>query len=266
MSTEPLFSARNPWFTAAVGAVVVISVAAAVTGFLWLPLQDSNARFASVWDMICTTAGVVKAAPATPVVLDGATTTKVVMTRQMLGNSSAMSIGSGATLALQCTMCHGARGVSEADSPDLAGQSAPAIFKQLQDFQSGARLSAIMGPRVVKLTEQDMRDIAAYYDYLPRQPGYHPASDATSPPIVVTGAPMRNIAPCGACHGGVAHTIGSPWLEGQSPVYLRAQLEAFASGARHNDIEARMRNVARNMTPAEIQAAATYYGSQAQTQ
>lgn len=262
MSTGPLFSVRNPWFATAIGTVVGIAVAAAMTGFLWLPLQQDNVRFAGVWDMICTAAGLLQAAPASPVVQADVTTTKVVMTPQMLGNPGAMSIGRGATLALQCTMCHGARGLSEADSPNLAGQYASVIFKQLQDFQSGARVSAIMSPRVVNLTDEDMRDIAAYYDYLPRLPGYHPVSDTAAPPIVATGAPMRNIAPCATCHGGVDHTIGSPWLEGESQVYLRTQLEAFASGARHNDIDARMRNVARNMTSAEIQAATTFYGSQ----
>jgi cytochrome c553 len=45
-------------------------------------------------------------------------------------------------------------------------------------------------------------------------------------------------------------------------VYLRAQLEAFASGERHNDISEQMRNVARGMTPAEIERAAAYYAGQ----
>lgn len=46
------------------------------------------------------------------------------------------------------------------------------------------------------------------------------------------------------------------------PAYLQTQLEAFAAGARRNDIDAQMRNVARNLTPAEIAAAARYYASQ----
>jgi cytochrome c553 len=260
MSTEPLFTLRNPWFTAAVGSVVVVAAAAAVTGFLWLPSLQASARAASVWDMICTAAGLVRTAPAAPVVPSDVTLTQVVLTPGMLAAPSAMSIGRGGTLALQCTMCHGARGISEAESPNLAGQYASVIFKQLQDYRSGARVNAVMSPRVVNLTDQDIRDIAAYYAYLPRLPSLHPLPDSGAPPIVATGAPMRNIPPCGACHGDVAHTAGSPWLDGESPVYLRAQLEAFASGARHNDIDEQMRNVARNMTPAEIQAAADYYG------
>jgi cytochrome c553 len=66
----------------------------------------------------------------------------------------------------------------------------------------------------------------------------------------------------GACHGGLAAKLGSPWLEGESSVYLRTQLDAFAAGTRHNDISEQMRNVARNMTRTEIEAASRYYASQ----
>jgi cytochrome c553 len=52
---------------------------------------------------------------------------------------------------------------------------------------------------------------------------------------------------------------GAPWLEAQPLVYLRAQLEAFASGVRRNDIGGQMRNVARALTPAEIDAATRFY-------
>lgn len=262
MSGERVFSPRNPWFTTAAGVTALIAVASAAAGFVWLP-SVQGARFAGLWDAICSAAGVVRAAPASaPVIQADYKTTEVVLTPQMLRDPSAVSIGRGATLALQCTMCHGARGVSEADSPNLAGQFAPAIFKQLQDYKSGARSSAVMGPRVANLTEQDMRDLAAYYAYLPRLPGYHPAASGPAPRIVESGAPMRNIAPCASCHGGLDYKTGSAWLEGQSAVYLRSQLDAFASGARRNDISEQMRNVARRMSPDEIEAAAQYYANQ----
>jgi cytochrome c553 len=73
---------------------------------------------------------------------------------------------------------------------------------------------------------------------------------------------MRNIAPCGACHGDFDNKTGSPWLGGQSAVYVKAQLQAFASGTRHNDISQQMRNIARHMTPEEIDAVAAYYEAQ----
>jgi cytochrome c553 len=263
MSSEPVVSIRNPWFTIAVSLAAAIAVIAAAAGFLLFPALQASTRLASVWDAICNAAGIVYTPPAaTPVVPASYKTTIVVVTPQMLKNASAVSIGSGATLAMQCTMCHGARGVSEANSPNLAGQFAPAIFKQLQDFKSGARSSAVMEPLVANLTEQDMRDLAAYYAYLPRLPGYHPETAGPAPRIVASGAPMRNIPPCASCHGSIDYKTGSAWLEGESPVYLRAQLEAFASGARHNDISQQMRNIARNMSHAEIEQAAQYYAAQ----
>jgi cytochrome c553 len=81
-----------------------------------------------------------------------------------------------------------------------------------------------------------------------------------APTIVESGAPMRGIAPCGACHGEKGHKLGAPWLEGQSVPDLRGQLLAFKNGDRHNDNDNAMRNVARPMTPEEIDAAAGYYG------
>src|SRR6185437_16228627 len=107
-----------------------------------------------------------------------------------------------------------------------------------------------------------MDDLAAYYAYLPRLPAYHPQQQLPKPRVVIYGAPMRGIAPCGSCHGSLDNKTGSPWLEGQSEVYLKAQLEAFASGQRTNDISEQMRNIARAMTPAEIEQAAAYYASQ----
>jgi len=263
VSAERPLSWRNPWFATAVAITVLIAVASAAVGLVWLPSLQADARFAGAWDAICSAAGLVRASPAVePIVQAAYTTTGVIVTPQMLRGASAVSVGRGATLAMQCTTCHGARGLSDANSPNLAGQYAPALFKQLQDFKSGARTNAIMGPRVAGLSEQDLDDLAAYYAYLPRLPGYHPASAGPAPPIVASGAPMRNIAPCGACHGGIVAKTGSAWLEGESAVYLRSQLQAFASRARHNDISEQMRNVARGMSPAEIEAAAQYYGSQ----
>jgi cytochrome c553 len=176
----------------------------------------------------------------------------------MLSGASAESIGRGATLALRCTMCHGARGLSEANTPNLAGEYPITIYKQLVDFKTGARASAVMAPLVAGLSDADMRDLAAYYAYLPRAPDHPPIADLP-PRIVTNGAPMRGIAPCGACHGELGSKAGAAWLGGEPAVYLRTQLEAFASGARRNDIGEQMRNIARAMTAEEIDAASRYY-------
>jgi len=163
---------------------------------------------------------------------------------------------------LRCTMCHGANGQSQAEAPNLAGQYRAAIYKQLVDFQTGVRSSAIMQPLMAGLSDTDMRDLADYYAYLPRAPGGGDGMAMAAPTIVASGAPMRGIAPCGACHGTIGEKAGAPWLGGQPAAYLRAQLTAFASAARRNDIDEQMRNIARQMTPAEIEAASQYYAQQ----
>ena len=259
MSGERIASLRNPWFTASVGIIAAIAIAAAIVGFVWLPLQHPGERFKGVWDAICSAAGLVRNAPSgTQIVRADYPTTTVEVVPQMLQGASADSIGRGATLALRCTMCHGARGLSQADTPNLAGEYPVTIYKELVDFKTGARVSAVMAPLVANLSDADMRDLAAYYAYLPRPSDFRPRSDVP-PRIVADGAPLRGIAPCGACHGEIASKAGAAWLEGEPAVYLRTQLEAFATGARHNDIGEAMRNVARRMTASEIAAASEFY-------
>jgi cytochrome c553 len=261
VSEERVFSIRNRWFVSSVGLTLLIAVFSAFVGFVWLPSVQPDASFQGLWNAICSAAGVPRTWLASTPAKPTAITSAVVVTPQMLTQPSAESIGWGATLAMKCTMCHGARGLSEADSPNLAGQYAAVVFKELQDFKAGARTSAVMAPMVAELSDQDMADLAAYYAYLPRLPGYHPNLGVPAPSVVLHGAPMRNIAPCAACHGGVDTKAGSPWLEGESPVYLLAQLQAFAAGTRRNDISEQMRNIARQMTPAEMDAAAQYFAS-----
>jgi cytochrome c553 len=263
MSERTVFTLRNAWFTRGVLVTAGLAAAAALVGFVWLPMVQSGPPVQGIWDAICSAAGLRYAAPARePVVPPAFRTTGVVVTPDMLEPADAVSIGRGATLALGCTMCHGARGVSPADSPSLAGQYPSVIYKQLADFKSGARASAVMAPLAARLSDQEMQDLAVYYAYLPRQPAYHPAAAGAPPRIVASGAPMRNIPPCGACHGGIDNKVGAAWLEGQPAAYLAAQLAAFASGARHNDIDEQMRNVARRMTRDEVDAAVRYYASQ----
>jgi cytochrome c553 len=82
----------------------------------------------------------------------------------MLANADAVSIGRGATLALRCTMCHGARGLSDANSPNLAGQYPIAIYQQLVDLKTGVRISAVMTPQEITpqpVTMPNIRSAAA---------------------------------------------------------------------------------------------------------
>jgi cytochrome c553 len=261
MSTDPLFTWKNPWFAASVGVTSAMVVLALIVGFALLPYAGTNSQLTSLWDAICSAAGV----PRTTVVSEAAkpnfTTSNVVMNSQMFA-PDARSVGRGATLAMQCAICHGSNRQGQVDTPNLEGQPAAAIYKQLRDFKVAARTNAIMSPFAVKLSEQDMLDLSAYYSYLPRQPGSHLDPAAATPQIVARGAPMRNIPACSSCHGTTDAKLGAPWLDGQSAVYIKAQLQAFAIGARRNDISEQMRNIARQMTAAEIDEAAHYYASQ----
>jgi cytochrome c553 len=241
---------------------VAIALLSALAGLIWLPLAQPDLRLSGIWDAICSAAGVPRAAPQADTLQPDFKTSNVVMTPEMLRRPNQVSIGRGATLAQRCAICHGPQGVSDANSPNLAGQYAAVTYKELNDFKTGARVNAVMSPFAANMSNQDMLDLAAYYAYLPRVPAPNADDSVRAPPIVTIGAPMRNIAPCGACHGDLDNKAGSPWLGGQSAVYIKAQLQAFASGARRNDISQQMRNIARNMTAEEIDEVARYYEAQ----
>jgi cytochrome c553 len=262
MSEHKLYSFRNPWFSASVGFTVVLAVLSALAGLIWLPLAQPDLRLSGIWDAICSAAGVPRASPQGVSLQPDFKTSNVVMTPEMLTRPSQVSIGRGATLAQRCAICHGPQGVSDANSPNLAGQFAAVTYKELNDFKTGARVNAVMSPFAVNMSNQDMLDVAAYYSYLPRVPSSRVDPTMPAPSIVTIGAPMRNVAPCGSCHGDIDNKAGSPWLGGQSAVYIKAQLQAFASGARRNDISQQMRNIARHMTAEEIDQAAHYYEAQ----
>jgi len=59
-------------------------------------------------------------------------------------------------------------GNERCDAPNLRGQYAEVIYKQLMDFQRGARSDAVMGAMVATLSEHDILDLSHYYAGLPR--------------------------------------------------------------------------------------------------
>lgn len=262
MSAEDVFSWRNRWFTASLGITAGLLVATFLGGFILLPYLYPNFEFRGVWDAICSAAGVVRPSDGTNAIQPNYKISTVSLTSDMLREADPEAIGRGATIAQQCAICHGPTGISRADSPNLSGQYAAVIYKQLVDFKTGARVNAVMTPFAQPLSDRDMRDVALYYAFLPRLPGYHPLPPPPAPNVIVYGAPTRGIAPCGSCHGALDNKAGSPWLEGQSAAYIKAQLEAFRSGVRRNDPGALMRNIAKRMTSEEIEDAAKWYSSQ----
>ena len=263
MSMREIFSSRNPYFAVSIGITAALFVLTALAGFIVLPYAQAELQFASLWDAICSAAGLPQRSATTAETPKAPhRLSEAVFTPATLARPSQESIGRGATLAQRCAICHGPVGISRADSPNLAGQYASVIYKQMHDFRSGARTNAVMTPFAVNLTDQEIAELAGYYAWLPRLPAYHPVPQLPRPRIVIYGAPLRGIAPCGSCHGSLDNKVGSPWLEGLAEAYLKKQLNDFASGQRRNDISQQMRNIARAMTPQEIDEASAYYASQ----
>ena len=242
--------------------VLALVLAGGIVSYVWMPRFELDAS--SSWFLsFCSALGVPQrhpelagGAPAPPAAPHSA----IILTHHLLAPPSPADIGDGATLALRCTPCHGPTGISYANSPNLAGQYAITIYKQLRDYQAGARTNAIMTPMAQSLADEDIRRIAAYYASIPKPAGSR--LTAAPPPIVRWGAPMRDVAPCGSCHGTMDHALAAPLLNGEPYAYLIEQLRKFHDGARSNDINEQMRAVAHGMTASEMVAAAAYYSGE----
>lgn len=261
MSEPRLYEWRNPWFRWSVVSLVVLMVLTIFIGFVWLPSAHADFSAQGIWATICRAAGVPTDWGASTTPLKAAErSTNVVLEPAMARTGSQDAVGRGATLALQqCTMCHGARGLSEADAPNLAGQYPEVIIKQMQDYKNGHRSSSLMEALSKNLADGDILDLSAYYSSLPKARKTPDPYEGVVPALVRVGDPLRNIAPCATCHGGIDRKFGTPWLEGMPKQYLVAQLRAFASGARRNDTHAQMRNMARLMRPEEIEQVSDFY-------
>ncbi|MFP3555459.1 cytochrome c4 [Paraburkholderia sp. SIMBA_049] len=258
MDVKPVFSLTNRWLVGSVCGTLAVGVIAAAIGFVLLPSVQNDPQFRGIWNAICSAAGVSRhwAQDESIVYPADGTVSAVSITPQTLARYDPDAAQRGGVLAVRCVACHNA---SQVVAPLLAGQDAAFVYKQLSDFESGARTNVIMTSMVKGLSDRDMRDLAQYF----ASSGNLNSDDATvsEPPIVAHGNPTKNVVSCAVCHGGVDHKAGAPFLQGLSVSYLRAQLDAFATGQRHNDAGEQMRNIARNLTEAEIKDAAAYYSS-----
>jgi cytochrome c553 len=260
---ESTAAPASAWVRRSVVWLVVLTVVCLLVGFVWLPSVHADFRADGLWASICRAAGV----PASGSGAGGATaakpTTDVVLERAMAREGTTEAIGRGATLALNCTMCHGSRGMSESNAPNLAGQYSEVVVKQLHDYKTGHRRSSIMEGLAKVMSARDMDDIGAYYASLPKARAAPTTYGEPLPALVRVGDPLRNIAPCISCHGGVDQKLGAPWIEGMPKDYLVAQMVAFKNGERRNDSQAQMRNMVRAMTAREIEEVAAFYARKA---
>jgi cytochrome c553 len=145
---------------------------------------------------------------------------------------------SGATKAAVCTACHGPNGNStNPEWPRLAGQNAVYIAEQLRLFRSGVRNNPVMKPLASALSDQDIDDLAVYYEAqtptgLEADPSYWKDGQA----LYLTGDSAHEVPACIACHGPVGRgnlASGYPALRAQQSVYVVKQLNDYASGARY---------------------------------
>lgn len=74
------------------------------------------------------------------------------------------AIGGGRAKAVACQACHGMDGLSRLpDAPHLAGQPIVYLERALREYRSGARRNEVMSIAAKNLSDQDIRDLAAYY-------------------------------------------------------------------------------------------------------
>lgn len=188
--------------------------------------------------------------------------------------------------AVVCAACHGAEGISlsGAVGPNLAGQGKKYLLKQLRDFKSGERADPVMGAQVAALTDDDMINLAAYFAAFPTPPastvgaGEEPDEMLALGRDLYRGGDMANGIPaCAACHGPSGAGIepaAFPQLSAQHWDYTRLQLQKFQAAAtladqpsdvdkagivnRANDPNEMMRDIAKKLTPKQIEAVSRY--------
>lgn len=172
----------------------------------------------------------------------------------------------GAGKAAVCGACHGPAGNStNPEWPKLAGQHASYTYHELLELKSGLRKNPVMNAQAAPLSDQDMRDLAAYYAAQNPSPGVaSPDAIATAQPLFRAGDAGRQIPACSACHGpqGQGNAAAKyPRLGGQHAKYSATMLRNYRAqaGAPNLDPEAAiMAAIASRLTDAEIEALASY--------
>jgi cytochrome c553 len=171
-----------------------------------------------------------------------------------------------------CFQCHGMDGKGDAAAafPRLSGQVYKYLYDSMKDYASGARQNPIMTPIAQGLSDQQIRDVSAYYAAQEQAPFISP--EAAAPRLLQHGGALaaigsseRGIQGCINCHGpaGAGLPPTYPYLAGQYAMYMEAQLNSWKGGARKSDrlSAVAMEDIARRMTDEDIRAVSLYYAS-----
>jgi cytochrome c553 len=182
------------------------------------------------------------------------------------------SVNAGKTKVASCVSCHGEHGNSTMPMfPKLAQQNSSYLVNQLKAFKDGTRKDPMMATIAMSLTDNDMVDIAHYYEAQKESPEPEETFDSAEErkdheTLVAQGGDLyrngdlkREVSACIACHGPYGEgnkPAGFPQLRSQHKGYLIKALTDFKSGSRSNNNENMMHMIAVKMTDAEIKAVA----------
>lgn len=160
-----------------------------------------------------------------------------------------------------CAACHGADGNSGSPAnPKLAGQHPEYLAKQLAEFKSGKRANAVMSGMAAGLSDEDMKNIAAWLSKQKPKTGFSKDKELVTlgERIWRGGIADRNIAACAGCHSpnGAGIPAQYPRIAGQHSDYTIAQLNGFRDGSRKNSVQ--MTQVAAKLNDREIRAVSDY--------
>jgi len=162
-----------------------------------------------------------------------------------------------------CIACHGIDGNSPLPAnPNLSGQHAGYITKQLMQFKNGERDNALMKGMVANLTEQDMINLGSYFEQQKQNLLFAKSNGENSlgEKIYRAGVATKGLPACASCHGPAGHGIPDlyPRLNSQHAAYTISQLNAFRLETRMNDNAMMMRTIAQKLTDKEMNAVADY--------
>jgi cytochrome c553 len=158
----------------------------------------------------------------------------------------------GKTAAAACAGCHGDQGVSSNPAnPSLAGQDAQYLAAALAAYKDGSREDATMKGLAAALTEETIKDLAAFY-----------AAQQPQPPNVRKPLSTAEWAErCDRCHGANGNSTDprSPALAAQRADYLNKVLHAYRTGARRSPQMAAMSAV---LSEEDVDNLSAYYARQ----
>jgi len=155
-----------------------------------------------------------------------------------------------------CAACHGENGISQMENiPSLAGQLDQYIQWQLVYFRAGSRKNEQMQPIVEEITNEDIRNLGAYFSQLTPPKG----PEDKDPDLSKKGAEAAVGRRCASCHtDSYAGAKAVARLAGQREEYLVKALHDYKAGQRVGGGVAAMADVAYSLSEEEITALAHY--------